>query len=74
MNQPSIRADHEGGPLHTCDGLAVHGLLLDQIEAIHDGLIRIGQQRVRQIVLLLKLLLRFDGVARDSQHHNAGLL
>jgi hypothetical protein len=67
------RSDQVGGPLDSLDQLAIHVLRLNQVEAIDEIHVRIGDQRVRQVVLDCELLLVLDGIARDAKDDDTGL-
>lgn len=69
-----VGADDVGGALDAGDQLAVHGLGFDDAEAVADGLVGVGKERVLEIVLFGELLLRLDGVARDAEDYYASLL
>jgi hypothetical protein len=74
VKELAVRADEEGGARDTGDGLAVHRLVAQQIEALDEGLVGVGEERVLDVVLGGELFLRADGVARDAKDDGAGLL
>ena len=69
-----VGANYVGGALDARDLLAVHVLFFDDAEAVADGLVGVGQERVLQVVLFCELLLRFHGVARDAEDDDSRFL
>ena len=69
-----VGADDVGGALDAGDQLAVHGLRLDDTEAVADGLVGVGEEGVWEVVFFGELLLRLDGVAGDAEDDDAGFL
>ena len=63
-----------GGSFHAFDELAVHVLRLNEIVAVDEQHVGVGEEIVGKIVFVLELLLILDGVARDAQDDDAGLL
>src|SRR5580658_1076973 len=63
----AIRSDDERGSDDAHDFLAIHVLFLEHAEGIGDFLVRIRQQRERQLEFLLELLLRLGRVGRDAK-------
>ncbi len=63
VDEALVGADDVGGALDAGDQLAVHVLLLDDAEAVADGLVGVGEQGVREVVFFCELLLGLDGVA-----------
>ena len=68
------RGDEEGGALDAFDDLAVHVLGLDEVEAVDELHVGVGEEVVGEVVLGLELLLVLDGVAGDAEDGDAGLL
>lgn len=58
----SIRADYECRTPDPLDDPPVHILVLDHPESLADLLVGVGEQRVGQVVFILKLLLLFRRV------------
>src|SRR5690242_105208 len=69
-----VRADHEGRSLHTLNQFAVHALGPQQIVALNQNHLWIGQQVERKIVLALEVLLRLYRVTGDAEHGRAMIL
>jgi hypothetical protein len=69
-----IRADEIGGAFDAFDELAVHVLGLDEVVAVDELHVGVGQEVVGQVVLVLELLLVLDGVAGDAEDDDALLL
>lgn len=74
VDQALVGPDEIRGPLYAFDQLSVHILRLDEIVTIDEGHLFIGKKIVGEVVLVLELLLRFDGVAGDAEHDDAFLL
>jgi hypothetical protein len=68
----ALRADQEGGTGDAHHLLAIHVLLLDDAELVGDGLVLVGEESVRQFVLVLELLLGGRCVGRDAEYGDAG--
>jgi hypothetical protein len=74
MDEPLVGTDDVGRAFDSGDLLAVHVLFLDDAKAVADGLVRVGEERVGQVVFFLELLLRFDGVPGDAEDDDTSLL
>ena len=70
----AFRADHERSAVYPHIFLAVHALFLHHAVLVADGLVFIGQQRIREIVLLLELLLGRGFVGGDAEYNRTGPL
>ena len=68
----ALGSDQEGSTGDAHHLLAVHVLLLDDAELVGDRLLLVGEERVRQFVLILEFLLGGRRVGRDAKHGNAG--
>ena len=68
----AVGADEEGGTGDALHLLAVHVLLFDHAELVGDGLIFVGQERVRQLVLVLELLLGGRCIGGDAEYRDSG--
>jgi hypothetical protein len=71
---PAFRADHKRRPFDPHIFLAVHALFLHYAVLVADGLVFIGQQRIRQVIFLFELFLGRGLVGGNPQHHGPGLL
>ena len=69
-----VRADEVGGPFDALNELAVHVLWFDKVVAIDEHHVGVGEEVIGKVVLVLELLLILDGVARDAENDDAGLL
>jgi hypothetical protein len=69
-----IGADEVGGSLDAFDELAVHVLGLDEVVAVDEFHVGVGEEIVGEVVFVFELLLVFDGVAGDAEDDDAGLL
>lgn len=74
VEDAAVGADDVGGARDTGDGLAVHCFLHDTAKLLADFLVRISKERIGEIVLLLKLFLRADGVAGDAKYNHTNTL
>src|SRR5581483_7445526 len=74
MHEFAVGPDEERGARHACYGFSVHRFVAEQIEPLDEDLISVSEERVLDFVFFCELLLRADGVARDTQDHSAGLL
>lgn len=70
----SLWADNEGSPRHAPDFLAVHVLIFHDPKGLCNFLVGIGQQRERQVFLILELLLRLRSIWGDAKQHGTGFL
>jgi hypothetical protein len=70
----SFWAYHEGRAVDPHIFLAVHALFLHHAVLGADGLVLVGQQRIREIVLLFELLLGRGLVGGDAEHSRTGPL
>ena len=66
--------NHKRGAGNAHYFLAVHVFFFDHPEGICHLLFLVGQQGIRQLVLLFEFKLGAGGIGRDAQHHQAGLL
>jgi hypothetical protein len=66
--------DHEGGALNPHHLLAVHVFFFYDPVGFGDLLIRIGEQGIRQVVLLFEFLLLGRRVSRYAKDHRASFL
>ena len=67
-----IGADEVGGALDALDELSVHVLGLDEVVAVDQLHVGVGEEVVGEVVLELELLLVLDGVAGDAEDGDAG--
>mmetsp|Transcript_12848 Transcript_12848/g.30054 ORF Transcript_12848/g.30054 Transcript_12848/m.30054 type:complete len:257 (+) Transcript_12848:1446-2216(+) len=72
-HQDAGRADQEGRAFDALDLLAVHDLVLDHAEHVAELLFGVGNQLEGQFQGLLEFFMRGHVVARNAQHHGAGL-
>jgi hypothetical protein len=70
----AVGADDKGGPDDAHHFLPVHVLFLQHAECVGHFLIRICQQRERQVELFLEFLLRLGRVGRNPDDDRARLL
>jgi hypothetical protein len=70
----ALSVDDEGGAFDAHYFLPVHVLLFDHAEGVADGLVGVGEKRIRKIVFLFELLLFGGGVGGDAENNGAGLL
>ena len=68
----AVGADEEGSAGDALHLLAVHVLLFDHAKLVGDGLVLVGQERVRQLVLVLELLLGGRRVGGDAEYGDSG--
>lgn len=66
--------DEIGGALYAFYELSVHVLGLDEVEAVDELHVGVGDEVVWEAVLVLELLLILDGVAGDAEDGDAGFL
>ena len=69
-----VRTDEEGRADDPHELPAVEALLSPRAELLRDGVIRIDEQRERELVLRGELLVALLVVGGDPQHHRAALL
>ena len=74
VQEPLVGTNEVSGAFHAFDQLAVHVLGLDEVVAIDENHVRIGEEIVRKVVLVFELLLIFDGIAGDPENNDARLL
>lgn len=74
VRDPTLRINEERGAFDAHNLLAIHVLLFDHIEGLSHLLVRVGEQRERQVILLLKLLQRCGLIGRNAQNYRAGFL
>lgn len=70
----ALRADHEGRAVNAHIFLTVHAFFFHHAVLVADGLVFIGQQGIREIVLLFELLLGRGFVGGDAEHNRTGPL
>lgn len=66
--------DHKSGALYPHHLLTVHIFFFDYSVGLGDFLVRIGEQGIRQLVLLLELLLLGRRVSRYAEDNGPSLL
>jgi hypothetical protein len=74
VEEPLVGTNEVGGSFHAFDQFAVHVLGLDEVVAIDELHVMVGEEIVGKVVLVFKLLLIFDGVAGDPEDNDAGFL
>ncbi len=74
VDEALVRADEVGGALDAFDELAVHVLGLDEVVAVDELHVGVGEEVVGEVVLVFEFLLVFDGVAGDAEDDDALLL
>ncbi len=74
VDEVLVRADEVGGALYAFDELAVHVLWLDEVVAVDELHVGVGEEVVGKVVLVFEFLLVFDGVAGDAEDDDALLL
>jgi hypothetical protein len=74
VDEALVGTDEVGGALDALDQLAVHVLGLDEVVAVDELEVGVGEEVVGQVVLIFEFLLVFDGVAGDAEDDDAGLL
>ena len=74
MDEFAVGADEECGARDAGDGLAVHRLVAQKIEALDEHLVGVGEQRILDVVFFGELLLRLYGVAGDAEDDGSSLL
>jgi len=70
----TVGANDESGAGNTHHFAAVHILFFDHAEGFADLLFGVGEQGIRQIVFLLKFLLRGRFVGRNTENDRACIL
>jgi hypothetical protein len=73
LNFP-VWADYEGRSGDSFYDFSIHILVFDHAKRFRDRLVRISQQRVRQVVLILKFLLLFGAVCGNAEYNRSSLL
>jgi len=71
VNEALVGADEVGGALDAFDELAVHVLGLDEVVAVNELHVGIGEEVVGKVVLVFEFFLVFDGVAGDAEDDDA---
>ena len=71
---PALRIDHKRGALDAHIFSAVHALFLEHIKFLDDGLVDIGEQRVRQVIFFFEFLLGGDFIGGDAEYNGSSLL
>jgi hypothetical protein len=74
VDEALVRADEVGGAFDAFDELAVHVLGLDEVVAVDEDHVGVGEEVVGEFVFVFEFLLGFDGVAGDAEDDDAGLL
>jgi hypothetical protein len=74
VDEALVGTDEVGGALDAFDELAVHVLGLDEVVAVDELHVGVGEEIVREVVLVFEFFLVFDGVAGDAEDDDAGLL
>ena len=74
LSDLAIGSNDERGPGNSLHLLAVNIFFFDYAKLITNFLIRVGEQRVWQVVLRLKFLLRFGIIGRDAQNRGTRIL
>ena len=64
--QPALLIDDEGAALDAADLSPVQELVLHHAERLAGGLVAVGQELERKLLLGLEVLVRFQRVARDA--------
>ena len=68
---PAFRINHERGALNPHVFLAVHALFLEHAKLYGYSFVFVGQERIGEIVLFLKLLLGGGLIGGNSEHNCA---
>jgi hypothetical protein len=66
--------DHERGSFDAHILLAVHALFLEHVKFFDHGLVFVGQQGIRQVVLFFEFLLGGDLIGGDAEYNGSSLL
>ena len=74
VDEVLVWANEVCGALDAFDELAIHVLGLDEVVAVDQLHLVVGEKVVGQVVLVLELLLVLDGVAGDAKDGDADLL
>jgi hypothetical protein len=74
VDEALVGADEVGGAFDSFDELAVHVLGLDEVVAVDEQHVGVGEEIVGEIVFVLEFLLVFDSVAGDAENDDARLL
>ena len=74
LHDAALRGNQEGAAFDAAHLLAVHVLQLDHIEGAAERLVAVTDQREAESLLGAEVVMRFHRVARDAEHHRAGLL
>ena len=74
VDEALVGTDEIGGAFDAFDQLAVHVLGLDEVVAVDEDHVGVGEEVVGKIVLVFEFFLGAHGVARDAEDNNAGLL
>ncbi len=74
VDEALVGADEVGGAFYAFDQLAVHVFWLDEVVAVDEDHVGVGEEIVGKVVFVFEFLLVFDGVAGDAEDDDAGLL
>src|SRR5579875_3886369 len=74
LHELLVRPNQECSPLNSDHFLAIHIFLFQYVKLLADLLVHIGEQGIRQIILLLELTLGLHRVPRDAKHHGTRFL
>src|SRR5216683_1747920 len=74
VDEALVGADEVGGSFYALYEFAVHVLGLDEVVAVDEDHVGVGEEVVGQVILILELLLVFDGVAGDAEDDDAFFL
>jgi hypothetical protein len=74
LPDPPLRIDHVGRPMDTFVSFPKKLFLAPDSKRTQHVLIRVREERVREIILPLELLMRLDGVGAHPQQHDLEVL
>jgi hypothetical protein len=74
VDEVLVRADEVSGALYAFDQLAVHVFWLDEVVAVDQDHVGIGEEIVGEVEFVFEFLLVFYGVTGDAEDDDAGLL
>jgi hypothetical protein len=69
-----IRADEVSGAFDAFDELAVHVFGLDEVVAVDQDHVGVGEEVVGEVVFVFEFFLGGNGVTGDAENYDAGLL
>ena len=72
VHDRAVGVDDERRAVHAHVRLAVHLLLAPDAVLLGDGVVRVGEQREVEVLLVVELRDRRDRVGRDAEHGHAG--